>query len=87
MDKAPGSNSGPIQKEWSISTGLQEGCKLFTPSNPHTPEPQESTPWPSCTTISVFTLLVAMKLYNSIVVANESVKNDKMMSIYTFYNQ
>lgn len=29
-----------------------------------------------------FTLLVTMKLYNSLVVARESVKNDKMMSAY-----
>ena len=29
-----------------------------------------------------FTLLVMMKLYNSIIVAYESVKNDKMLSAY-----
>ena len=29
-----------------------------------------------------FVLLVLMKLYNSIIVAKESVKNDKMMSAY-----
>ena len=29
-----------------------------------------------------FSLLVLMKLYNSFVVARESVKNDKMMSSY-----
>lgn len=43
----------------------------------------------SSTTLSCFisfTLLVAMKLYNSIVVANESVKNDKMMSAYMSEN-
>jgi hypothetical protein len=43
----------------------------------------------SSTTMSCFisfTLLVAMKLYNSIVVANESVKNDKMMSAYMSEN-
>ena len=39
----------------------------------------------SSTTISCFvsfSLLVLMKLYNSFVVAKESVKNDKMMSAY-----
>ena len=29
-----------------------------------------------------FSLLVLMKLYNSLVVARQSVKNDKMMSAY-----
>jgi len=29
-----------------------------------------------------FVLLVVMKLYNSFVVARESIKNDKMMSAY-----
>ena len=29
-----------------------------------------------------FTLLVLMKLYNSLVVAYESIKNDKMLSAY-----
>ena len=43
----------------------------------------------SSTTLSCFisfTLLVAMKLYNSLVVARESVKNDKMMSAYMSEN-
>ena len=43
------------------------------------------TDYHSSSTVSCFmsfVLLVLMKLYNSLVVARESVKNDKMMSAY-----